>query len=105
MQLGSDHTQVLGTDAAVPLAGEALANVLRRHAQLDRILTVIERTRRNREVVMVAAREERLGPEAFRDRELLEGDRAASPRGADLASRPRARNGHHRREPRRASFP
>jgi DNA gyrase subunit B len=72
IQLGSEQTQVVGTDGAVPLAGEALANVLKQYSQLDRILDVIERGRRNRDVVTYAAREERLGPEAFRDVGLLE---------------------------------
>jgi DNA gyrase subunit B len=72
IQLGSDQVQVLGTGSEVPLAGQALANVLRRFSHLDRVLDVIERGRRNRDVVLVAAREERLGPEAFRDPELLE---------------------------------
>jgi DNA gyrase subunit B len=35
------------------------------------VLDVIERGRRNRDVVLAAAREERLGPEAFRDTDLL----------------------------------
>jgi DNA gyrase subunit B len=72
IQLGSDQAQVIGTGSTVPLAGEALANVLRRFSHLDRVLDVIERGRRNRDVVMAATREETLGPEAFRDRNLLE---------------------------------
>jgi DNA gyrase subunit B len=72
IQLGSEQTQVVGTEAAVPIAGEALANVLKQYSQLDRILDVVERGRRNRDVVTYAAREDRLGPEAFRDVRLLE---------------------------------
>lgn len=69
--LGSDEIQVEGTDSEVPLAGDALANVLERFGRLDRLLGVIERGGRNREVVASAAEEERLGPEAFRDTDLL----------------------------------
>jgi DNA gyrase subunit B len=69
--LGSEQASVVGTGSDVPLAGEALANVLRRSSALDRVLDVIERGRRNREVALLAAREERLGPEAFRDIDLL----------------------------------
>jgi DNA gyrase subunit B len=72
IQMGSEQARVVGTDGAVPLAGEALANVLKQTTQLDRILDVVERGHRNREVVTYAAREERLGPEAFRDLDLLE---------------------------------
>jgi DNA gyrase subunit B len=71
IQLGSEQATVVGTGSTVPLAGAALANVLRRFARLDRVLSVVERSRRNREVVLIAAREERLGPEAFRDADLL----------------------------------
>jgi DNA gyrase subunit B len=71
IQIGSDQVQVVGSGGGVPLAGEALANVLRRFSHLDRVLDVIERGRRNREVVLAAAREQRLVPEAFRDSELL----------------------------------
>jgi DNA gyrase subunit B len=72
IQLGSDQTTVTGTGSDVPLAGDALANVLRQSSALEHVLGVIERGRRSREAVLVAAREDRLGPEAFRDRELLE---------------------------------
>ena len=71
--LGSEETQVIGTGAEVPLAGEALANVLRRFSRLEHILEVIERGGRQRAVVSAAAEEDRLGPEAFRDTELLSG--------------------------------
>ena len=71
IQIGSDQAQVVGDGGGVPLAGEALANVLRRFSHLDRVLEVIERGRRNRNVVLAAAREERLGHEAFRDPALL----------------------------------
>lgn len=89
IQIGSDETQVIGTDGAVALQGEALANVLRRYSQLDRVLEVIERGRRNRDVVIEAARLERLGPEAFRDSahlaEIAETLRAALEGREDLA--------------------
>ncbi len=71
IQLGSDENEVVGTDGDVALAGEALANVLQRFRRLDRILDIIERGGRNRHVIAAAAEEERLGPEAFRDAELL----------------------------------
>lgn len=71
IQLGSEQTEVVGTDSSVSLRGEALANVLRLYSQLDRLLTVVERSHRDREVVLLAAGEERLGPETFRDAELL----------------------------------
>ena len=71
IELGSEQAEVVGTGAAVPLAGEALANVLRQFSQLDRVLAMVERGRRDRDVVTEAARIDRLGPEAFRDRELL----------------------------------
>ncbi len=71
IQLGTEQAQVIGTGSDVPLAGETLANVLRRFSHLDRVLGVIERGRRNREVVLAAAREDRLGPGAFKDQELL----------------------------------
>jgi DNA gyrase subunit B len=71
IQIGSEQAQVIGTGSNVPLAGDTLANVLRRFSHLDRVLDVIERGRRNRDVVMIAARQDRLGPEAFRDPELL----------------------------------
>jgi DNA gyrase subunit B len=71
IQLGSEQAAVIGTGSDVPLAGEALATVLRRSSALDRVLDVVERGRRDRELVVVASREERLGPEAFRDPDLL----------------------------------
>ena len=71
IQLGSDQVQVVGSGGGVPLAGETLANVLRRFSHLDRVLDVIERGRRQRDVVLAAVREERLVPEAFRDAETL----------------------------------
>ena len=71
IQLGSDQVQVVGSGGGVPLAGETLANVLRRFSHLDRVLDVIERGRRNREVVVAAVREDRLVPEAFRDATVL----------------------------------
>jgi DNA gyrase subunit B len=71
--LGSEETQVIGTGADVPLAGEVLANVLRRFSRLEHVLEVIERGGRQRAVVSAAAEESRLGPEAFRDTELLAG--------------------------------
>ena len=67
IQLGSEQTSVIGTESTVPLAGEALANVLRRSSRLDRVLEVVARSRRNREVVLAAAGEAGLGAAAFRD--------------------------------------
>lgn len=72
IRLGSEEIRVEGTDSEVALAGDSLANVLQRFSRLDRILEVVERGGRNRGVVSAAAEEERLGPEAFRDRELLQ---------------------------------
>ena len=72
IRLGSEEIQVEGTGSDVPLAGDALANVLERFGRLDRILGVVERGGRQREVVSAAAEEERLGPEAFRDTDLLQ---------------------------------
>ncbi len=71
IQIGSDQASVVGTGSEVPLAGEVLGNVLRRFSRLDRVLEVVERGRRNRDVVILASRDDRLGPEAFRDAELL----------------------------------
>jgi DNA gyrase subunit B len=71
IQLGSDQVQVVGSGGGVPLAGETLANVLRRFSHLDRVLGVIERGRRNRDVVLTAVREDGLVPEAFRDASVL----------------------------------
>ena len=85
IRIGSDQTEVIGTDSAVALQGEALANVLRRYSQLDRVLEVIERGRRQRDVVLAAARIERLGPEAFRDAAHLA--EIASELGGELAGR------------------
>jgi len=90
IRLGSDETRVEGTDGQVPLAGEALANVLGRFARLDRLFTVVERSGRSRGVVSAAAKEERLGPEAFRDTALLRtiasglGERLETRDGVDL---------------------
>ncbi len=72
IRIGSEEIQVVGTGSDVPLAGEALANVLDRFGRLDRILSIVERGGRDRHVVSAAAEEERLGPEAFRDTGLLE---------------------------------
>ncbi|MDG2308137.1 MAG: DNA topoisomerase (ATP-hydrolyzing) subunit B [Candidatus Binatia bacterium] len=69
---GSEEIEVLGTGSDVPLAGDALATVLERFGRLDRILGIVERAGRCRNVVSAAAEEERLGPEAFRDTGLLE---------------------------------
>jgi DNA gyrase subunit B len=70
--LGSDEIEVEGTGGETSLSGEALANVLKRFGRLDRILDVVERGGRDRGVVWAAAEEARLGPEAFRDRDLLQ---------------------------------
>jgi DNA gyrase subunit B len=67
IQIGSEQTEVVGTGSAVSLQGETLANVIRRHAHLERMIEVIERSRRSREVVLAAAREGRLDAEAFGD--------------------------------------
>ena len=72
IQAGSEQTSVVGTGSTVGLAGDALANVLRRSSALDRVLAITERARRNREVVQAAALVPKLGAEAFRDRAVLE---------------------------------
>ncbi|MFP6665649.1 MAG: DNA topoisomerase (ATP-hydrolyzing) subunit B [Deltaproteobacteria bacterium] len=71
IRIGSEQTEVVGTDSSVALQGEALANVLQRFSQMERVLEVIERSRRNRDVVIAAAGDPRLDPEAFRDTEIL----------------------------------
>ncbi|MBU6283342.1 DNA topoisomerase (ATP-hydrolyzing) subunit B [bacterium] len=72
VQSGSEQASVVGTGSSVELSGEALGNVLRRSAALDRVLSIAERGRRNREVVQAAAMDPRLVADAFRDRATLE---------------------------------
>jgi len=71
VQSGSEQASVIGTGGSVELSGDALGNVLRKSAALDRVLAIAERGRRNREVVQAAAMDTRLVAEAFRDRALL----------------------------------
>lgn len=71
IQIGSEQTQVVGTGSSVPLQGETLANVIRRHAHQERMIEVIERSRRSREVVIAATQEDRLDAEAFGEADRL----------------------------------
>lgn len=71
IQIGSDQTEVVGTGSSVALQGEALANVIRRHSHLERMIEVIERSRRSRDVVVAASRDDRLDAEAFGEPDRL----------------------------------
>ncbi|MFM8639196.1 MAG: DNA gyrase subunit B, partial [Planctomycetota bacterium] len=85
VQSGSEQASVVGTGGSVELSGEALGNVLRKSAALDRVLAIAERGRRNREVVQAAALDGRLVADAFRDRAVL--DEVAASLHETLAAR------------------
>ncbi|MFM8408743.1 MAG: toprim domain-containing protein, partial [Alphaproteobacteria bacterium] len=85
VQSGSEQASVVGTGGSVELSGEALGNVLRKSAALDRVLAIAERGRRNREVVQAAALDGRLVADAFRDRAVL--DQVAASLHETLAAR------------------
>ncbi|HTO56891.1 MAG TPA: DNA gyrase subunit B, partial [Pseudomonadales bacterium] len=71
IDLGTENTAVHAKGDGAALTGVPLKTVVRKVTRLERILDIIERRHRNRQVVAALARDESLVAEAFKDRELL----------------------------------
>ena len=71
VEIGSEQCELAGAGTDLILSGPALATVLRRWAQIERVLDIIERGRRDRKIAFEAASLLGFGPESFSSREVI----------------------------------
>ncbi len=71
VEIGTENLRLEGQSGA-PLDGAPLRTVVKKVMRREKVLDVVERHRRNRTVVLALARDERVTPEIFKDRQRLE---------------------------------
>ena len=73
IDLGTADVRVQAVTGGVPLEGAALKNVVKKVTRFDKVLDVVERHRKNRQVIAALAHDHRVTRAAFSDPQVLQG--------------------------------
>ena len=72
IELGTEDVNVRSSASELGLTGQPLRNVVKKVMQLERVLDIVERSRRNRRVVEALIADDSLQVESLNDRQALE---------------------------------